>query len=163
MKKIYVILTVIVTMLCCCGCNVGDTHFHIFTDGMCDCGVFSTLWLNTNFDISEETIICDATVEDDFDCDVILLTLKHTTTYIELTKRHFQIECVTNVVYIMGPTPPKHFYEAENKDKLEAYHQIVFLYVEGQDKSQILQIIKELEKLPFVHSASPNYIVSGDV
>ena len=86
-----------------------------------------------------------------------MLTLKHTTTYIELSKKHFQLDEITKVVYISS-TPPSHFYEPGNKDKLDNYHQIVFLYVDVETKEEIIELIKELEKLPFIRSAEPNYI-----
>lgn len=92
---------------------------------------------------------------------MILLTLKHTSTYIELTKRHFGIDEVTKVKYI-SLTPPDHFYKPGNKHLLNDFHQIVFLYVDVESKTRIIEIIREIEKLPFVRSADPNYIGSFD-
>ena len=89
--------------------------------------------------------------------DVILITLKHTTTYIELSKRHFKIDEITKVSYISS-TPPSHFFEPGNEDKLDNFNQIVFLYVDVESKEDIMELIKELEKLPFVRSVGPNSI-----
>ena len=139
------------------------SHSHDYIDGLCDCGEFDNVWLNKNFDLTEEKILFGGSVDDDFNCDIILLTIKHTTTYIELTKRHFKIDCITKVEYVGGPRPPEYFFEDEYKHLLEKYNQIVFLHVEVQSKSEIIELIKELEKLEFVRSASPNHIESPDV
>ena len=128
---------------------------------MCDCGEYDTEWLSENFNLSEEKILFKRNENDDFDCNIILLTLKHTTTYIELSKRHFKIDCITKVEYVGGPRPPEYMFEEEYKKQLENYHQIVFLHVDVESKSEIIKLIKELEKLEFVRSANPNYIQSG--
>ena len=139
------------------------SHDHVYDDGMCDCGEYDAQWLNENFDLSEDKILFKGSIDDDFTCDIILLTLKHTTTYIELSERHFKIDCITKVEYVGGPRPPDYFFEEEYKHLLEKYNQIVFLHVDVQSKSEIIDCIKELEKLEFVRSANPNYILSGDV
>ena len=133
-------------------------HEHEYIDGLCECGEFDSVWLNENFRLSDEQILFEGSVDDEFNCDVILLTLKHTTTYIELSKRHFKLDEITEVGYISS-TPPSHFYEPGNEDKLNNFHQIVFLYVDVETKEEIIELIKELEKLPFIRSAEPNYIV----
>ena len=84
------------------------------------------------------------------------MTLKHTTTYIELSKRHFQLDCITKVEYVGGARPPEYYFEEEYKHLLERYNQIVFLHVEGKDKMEIIRLIKQIEKLEFVRSAEPN-------
>ena len=141
--------------------EIKDEHNYI--DGLCDCGEYDVQWLNENFDLSEEKIIFNGSVDDEFKCDVILLTLKHTTTFIELNKRHFKIDCITKVVYLGGPTPPEYFFKEEYKSLLENYHQQVFLYVNVESKNDIIELIKELEKLEFVRDVSPNSIESPDV
>ena len=136
-------------------------HTHDYIDGLCDCGEFDSVWLNENFRLSDEQILFKGSVDDEFNCDVILLTLKHTTTYIELSKRHFKLDEITEVVYISS-TPPSHFYEPGNEDKLNNFHQIVFLYVDVETKEEIIELIIELEKLPFVESVGPNSIEHGE-
>ena len=131
---------------------------HNYIDGLCDCGEFDSVWLNENFRLSDEQILFKGSVDDEFNCDVILLTLKHTTTYIELSKRHFKIDEITKVSYISS-TPPSHFYEPGNEDKLDNFNQIVFLYVDVETKEEIIELIKELEKLPFIRSANYNMIL----
>lgn len=135
-------------------------HSHNYIDGLCDCGEFDINWLNENFRISDEQILFKGSIDDEFNCDVIILTLKHTTTYIELSKRHFKLDEITDVVYISS-TPPSHFYEPGNEDKLDNFNQIVFLYVDVETKEEIIELIKEIEKLPFVESAGPNSIEHG--
>ena len=132
-------------------------HEHEYIDGLCDCGEFDTVWLNENFRLSDEQILFKGSVDDEFKCNVILLTLKHTTTYIELSKKHFKLVEITEVVYISS-TPPSHFYEPGNEDKLDNFHQIVFLYVDVETKEEIIELIIELEKLPFIESVGPNSI-----
>ena len=132
-------------------------HEHDYIDGLCDCGEFDRVWLNENFRLSDKQILFKGSVDDEFNCDVILLTLKHTTTYIELSKRHFKLDEITEVVYISS-TPPSHFYEPGNEDKLNNFHQIVFLYVDVETKEEIIELIIELEKLPFIESVGPNSI-----
>ena len=132
-------------------------HEHEYIDGLCECGEFDSVWLNENFRLSDEQILFKGSVDDEFNCDVILLTLKHTTTYIELSKRHFKLDEITEVVYISS-TPPSHFYEPGNEDKLNNFHQIVFLYVDVETKEEIIELIIELEKLPFIESVGPNSI-----
>ena len=136
-------------------------HSHEYIDGLCDCGEFDNVWLNENFRLSDEQILFKGSVEDEFNCDVIILTLKHTTTYIELSKRHFKLDEITKVVYISS-TPPSHFYEPDNEDMLNNFHQIVFLYVDVETKEEIIELIIELEKLPFVESVGPNSIEHGE-
>jgi hypothetical protein len=136
-------------------------HEHNYFDGLCECGEFDSVWLNENFRLSDEQILFKGSVDDEFNCNVILLTLKHTTTYIELSKKHFKLDEITEVVYISS-TPPSHFYEPGNEDKLDNFHQIVFLYVDVETKEEIIELIIELEKLPFVRSAGPNYIDHGE-
>ena len=132
-------------------------HEHEYINGLCDCGEFDSVWLNENFRLSDEQILFKGSVDDEFNCDVILLTLKNTTTYIELSKRHFKLDEITEVGYISS-TPPSHFFEPGNEDKLNNFHQDVFLYVDVETKEEIIELIKELEKLPFIRSAEPNYI-----
>ena len=133
-------------------------HTHNYIDGLCECGEFDSVWLNENFRLSDEQILFEGSVDDEFNCDVILLTLKHSTTFIELSKRHFGIDEITEVVYIIS-TPPSDFYEPGNEGKYDNFHQIVFLYVDVETKEDVIELIKELEKLPFIRSAEPNYIV----
>jgi hypothetical protein len=136
-------------------------HEHNYIEGLCDCGEFDSVWLNVNFRLSDEQILFKGSVDDEFNCDIILLTLKHTTTYIELSKKHFKLDEITEVVYISS-TPPSHFYEPGNEDKLNNFHQIVFLYVDVETKEEIIELIIELEKLPFVESVGPNSIEYGE-
>lgn len=134
-----------------------SNHTHNYTDGLCECGQFDTVWLNENFRLTDEQILFKGSVDDEFACDVILLTLKFTPTNIELSKKHFGIEEVTQVEYLIS-APPNHFYEPGNEDMLNNFHQIVFLHVDVDSKDEIIELIIEIEKLPFIRSAEPNYI-----
>ena len=159
MRKIFYVIVLFEMLIGISACKTEHTHNYI--EGLCACGEFDSVWLNENFRLSDEQILFKGSVEDEFNCDVILLTLKHTTTYIELSKRYFGIDEITEVRYISS-TPPSHFYEPGNEDKLDNFHQIVFLYVDVESKEGIIELIKELEKLPFIESASPNSIEHVD-
>lgn len=137
-------------------------HEHNYIDGLCECGEFDISWLNEHFRLSDEQILFKGSVDDEFNCDVILLTLKHTTTYIELSKRYFKIDNISKVEYLGGARPPEYFFEEEYKHLLEPYNQIVFLHVSVECKEEIIELIKELEKLPFIRSANYNMILHGD-
>ena len=76
-------------------------------------------------------------------------------------EKEFKLDEITEVVYISS-TPPSHFYEPGNEDKLNNFHQIVFLYVDVETKEEIIELIIELEKLPFVESVGPNSIEHGE-
>lgn len=134
-------------------------HSHHFIDGLCECKEFDENWLNENFRLSDEKTMFDDNPIYDFGNDVILLTLKHTSTYIELSKRHFLIDEIVKVEYLQGPRPPEYFFKEEYKDKLDTYCQVICLYVDVENKEEIIKLIKELEKLPFVKSANPNYYI----
>lgn len=139
------------------------SHEHSFTEGLCECGYINRVWLNTNFDLTDRKIFSSVTLEDEFADDLICLTLRHTTTYVILSKEYFGIDCITKVEYLSSE-PPSHFYEEGNEHLLASYNQIVFLHITPQSKERIIEIIKELETLEFVRSASPDYKISiGDV
>ena len=139
------------------------SHEHSFTEGLCECGYINRVWLNTNFDLTDRKIFSSVTLEDEFADDLICLTLRHTTTYVILSKEYFGIDCITKVEYLSSE-PPSHFYEEGNEHLLASYNQIVFLHITPQSKERMIEIIKELETLEFVRSASPDYKISiGDV
>ena len=162
MKKISLFLVLCFCFILLSSCTVDEPHVHQYVDGMCDCGEYDAQWLNENFDISEEKVLFEGSVKTDFSCDIIILTLKHTTTYIELDKRHFKIDCITKVEYVGGPRPPEYFFQDEYKHLLEKYNQIVFLHVNVRSKREIIKLIKELEKLEFIRSANANLTLTLD-
>lgn len=41
---------------------------------------------------------------------------------------------------------------------LNNYHQMVIIHIEPQGKEHIIELIKQIEKLPFVLAAEPNYL-----
>ena len=138
-----------------------EHHSHNYNDGVCYCMSFDEEWLNENFRLTDELVPTKVNVEDEFATELILVLLKHSPTYIKLSKKHFGIEEITKVNYISS-TPPDHFYEEGNEDKLNNFCQMVFLYVNVDSKERIIELIKELEKLPFVKCAEPDYIMHLD-
>ena len=44
------------------------------------------------------------------------------------------------------------------EEYLNRFHQFVIIHIEPKGKEHVLELIKEIEKLPFVLSAEPDYI-----
>ncbi len=118
-------------------------------------------WILKNFDISEEKLYCTASINDDFATNAIIVTLKKTNTYPELDMECFNLENTIRIEYASDVIPPDYFFQPEYKDLLENFRQIIFIYVEPLGKEEIINSIKELEKLSFIRSANPNYVVTG--
>lgn len=75
-------------------------HTHNYIDGLCECKEYDVNWLNENFRLSDEQILFNGNVDEDFNYDANLLTLKHSKTYIELSERYFGIDEITKILYI---------------------------------------------------------------
>ena len=88
MKKFFNVFTFMVLFIFLSSCTINNSHVHSYIDGMCDCGEYDLQWLNENFDLSEEKILFKGSVDDDFNCNIILLTLKHTTFLFQLDEEH---------------------------------------------------------------------------
>ena len=137
------------------------SHVHIYKDGICNCGDYDNKWLDENFYLDDVKSLFNGNENEDFECDVILVTLKKSKTYIELSLNHFNNSKITYMEYLSGPRPPEYFFKDEYKDMLEKYRQIISLHVDNLNKSEIIELGKELEKLEFVKSVSVNYINTG--
>lgn len=104
---------------------------------------------------TEEKIICNATLDDDFAEDCVLVTLKKA--YSEINKKYTvddfsEVACieVKDLTYIP---------DYENKPLLnkDDFHQILSIGLKNKGKKEVLNAIKILEKREDVLSAEPNY------
>ncbi len=115
-------------------------------------------WVLNQFDLSGEKHTFNGDINLDFTDDCIMLTMMHTDTYPILEASDFGIDDIIRVDYI-AERPNDYMYKQGTAYK---YTQILAIYVKPRGKEKILEYIKELEKLEFVGSASPNMIMSFD-
>ena len=115
-------------------------------------------WVLNQFDLSGEKHTFNGDVNLDFTDDCIMLTMMHTESYPILEASDFGIDNIIRVDYI-AERPNDYMYKQGTAYK---YTQILAIYVKPRGKEKILEYIKELEKLEFVGSASPNMIMSFD-
>jgi len=115
-------------------------------------------WVLNQFDLSGEKHIFNGDINLDFTDDCIMLTMMHTESYPILEASDFGIDNIIRVDYI-AERPNDYMYQQGTAYK---YTQILAIYVKPRGKEKILEYIKELEKLEFVGSASPNMIMSYD-
>ena len=115
-------------------------------------------WVLNQFDLSGEKHTFNGDINLDFTDDCIMLTMMHTDTYPILEASDFGIDNIIRVDYI-AERPNDYMYKQGTAYK---YTQILAIYVKPRGKEKILEYIKELEKLEFVGSASPNMIMSYD-
>ncbi len=108
----------------------------------------------------EETLLCQATEEDDFEPGVVLVVLKKAATVVN--KKHapsafkgVQVDSITDLSYIDNE-------EAMDWIDPENYHQILKLELREKSKAAVLKAIRKLEKRKDVLQASPNYIFTVD-
>lgn len=138
--------------------EIGE-HEHEYIDGVCDCGVFSGEWLEENFKLEEETVYFSGSVDDKFTDNIIIVVLKNSRTYPILTERHFLLKEDIKLEHLFNkPTRPKEYTDAQWDNYLDNYHQFVFIHIKPQGKEHIIELIKQIEQLPFVLYAGPDYL-----
>ncbi len=111
--------------------------------------------------LSEETVeknYCDATLEDDFTDDCVLVVMKKN--YGGINKIHskekfkgVEIESVEDLTNITGNIEDKGI-------DVENYRQILKITLKNKSKKEVLKGVKAFEKLDEVEYAEPNYIYS---
>ncbi len=119
-------------------------------------------YANSLFDLGEEKVIWNGSIDDEFTDDLVLLVLKHSDLFPELELKHFGLK-KGRVEYVGGPMPPDYFFEPEYEDKLNNYKQIVFIHVEPEGKEKIIELIRYLEQINFIYAVTPNHIQHGGV
>lgn len=116
----------------------------------------------TQFDLTDPKIIWEGSIDIDFTDNIIILTLRKSFSYPELELKHFELSNALKVEYVGGARPPEYFFMPGYEHLLENYNQIVFIYINPEGKESVIKSIRKLEKLAFVRSATPNYILSYD-
>ena len=109
----------------------------------------------------EEKIICQATLEDDFADDSVLVVINKANSEINkvYTTDMFpgvELKEIKDLTYIEGNPDEKSYLNQEK------FHQILHLKLIKPGKEEVLKAIREIEKLDFVLAAEPNYYVSVD-
>lgn len=118
-------------------------------------------WVKKHYDINDEKITWRGSITDDFTDDLIIVTLKKSSTYPRLNLDCFDLENATIIEYPLGATPPEHYYQLEYNELLERFRQLIFIYLEPSGKEKVIESIRKLEELQFVKEVNHNYIQSG--
>lgn len=111
------------------------------------------------FNIDDEKIIWDGDTSHIVSLDQIHITLKRTKTYPEFKLEYLGIKEAINFKYNRGQFPPEYFFKEEYKYLLEKFTQSIVVYLEPMSLERLIEIIREIEKLPFVKDVYPNVFV----
>ena len=134
-------------------------HIHKYVDGVCDCGSFDEKWLKQNFNMEEEVNHIEINIDQDFTDDEICVVLRNSRTYPILNERHFLLNENVILEHLFNePKRDSRYTDDEWEKYLNNYHQMVIIHIEPQGKEHIIELIKQIEKLPFVLAAEPNYL-----
>jgi hypothetical protein len=100
------------------------------------------------FDLTEQKEYWAGSIADDFEDDRVVVIMKKTTIYPELSLESFGLDNVESLHYsFLVPTN-------ENPN----FHQMLVIYLKAKGKDQVVLAINELNKLDFIKTASPEYI-----
>jgi hypothetical protein len=102
------------------------------------------------FDSTEPKEIWTGSIDDDFADNFVVLVLRKTTMYPELSLSHFGLENAESLAYSFGPRPPDAYFEIGNEEMLANYHQRIYIYLKQCGKEKVVEAIRHLEKLEFV-------------
>ena len=111
------------------------------------------------FNIDDEKMIWDGDTSHIASFDKIHITLKRTKTYPEFKLEYLGIKEAINFKYIGGQFPPDYFFKDEYKYLLENFRQNLIVYLEPVSLDRLIEIIREIEKIPFVKAVHPNIFV----
>ena len=151
MKRISIFILLLLVIF------ISGCHKHNYIDGVCDCGEFDKEWLEANFNLDEEKEYYKGTIDDDFEDSTIIIVLKNSRTYPVLNERQFLLKENVTFEYLSSkPKRGENYTDEAWEEYLNRFHQIIFIHIESQGKDHVLELIKEIEKLPFVLSAEPN-------
>ena len=131
------------------------------------CMLFSTVYGSAALSLPEyseaddQKIITNATLDQKFTPDKVIVSLKKN--YSKVNQKHSlnafgKVEIETIEDLTDSPDPEK----SEALTNKKEFRQILCLTLKNKGKEQVLTAIKELEKLPMVRSAQPNYIITMD-
>lgn len=126
--------------------------------------------------ILEEKVYCNATLEDDFTDDCVLIVIDHKNSIVDriFTADDFPGVDVKEITYLTSPITPL-FEESETEEEaqekaetlkltnVEDFNHIIRIDLDTTGKSEVLKAIEVLENFSFVLSAEPNYILQDDL
>lgn len=178
MKKLFSLIFVVILL-----CNSSLSALAITAESICDADLSSV-----NIDNHEEKIFCNATLDDDFMSDSVIVVLKNkdSLSFNNYTKDDFSLDDISGVRNLTSETfyKRKQEYQTLNKDKstlslsdvnmsddlslkndgynFSNYHQILKINLTDKSKENVLNLIKKLEERDDVLAAYPNYIQIQD-
>ena len=106
-----------------------------------------------HFDLTDEKVIWNGDINNpNIRDDAVIVTLKRTETYPELKISDFELENATDMKYLGSVTMP------ENVPNPDKWRQSVIIYLIPEGKENLLETIRKLEQLEFVHKVEPSWI-----
>ena len=161
-KRLFALLLCLALVVSLVGCGGGKESDTDVSSAPNSINPISNTDITTTDTVqSDEKVYCDATLEDDFvdDCVVIVINKEYTHKRIDFTPSHFpgvKISSIRSVMSLSKPSNPCPE-EADRKNAAnENFREIIEIKLQERGKQNVLDAIKELEKLPFVVSAEPN-------
>ena len=126
--------------------------------------------------ILEEKVYCNATLEDDFTDDCVLIVIDHENSIVDriFTASDFPGVDVKKITYLTSPITPL-FEESEteveaqekaetlNLTNVQDFNHIIRIDLDTTGKNEVLKSIEVLETFSFVLSAEPNYVSQADL
>jgi hypothetical protein len=132
-KRILAVLLAVLTVMTFSGCKI-DSYFA-----------------SKQFDLTDEKIIWEGSVDDEFEETCVYVVLKKTDKYPKLRLSAFNLKNAESLEYInLKPT------ENSSAD----FRQSLWINLKKHGDSAVVEAIRQLEKLDFVKQASPMYIVN---
>lgn len=145
MKKIIILMVLITNIVClyCFASCADNASYNVSSKVL------------KQFDLSDEQEYWNADSIDNFDEDRVRVVFKKTTTYPELSVDDFPLDNASRIEYI--DLRPNDALTELNADYLKNFRQIADIYLQNIGKEKVLEMIDDLEKLPFVKLASAVY------
>lgn len=161
MKKIIILILIIGTLFLV-SCKPNNTvHKHSYVDGICDCGEVDEVWVASNFDVNEEKIYYNDKELPNILYDTLIIVLKRSKTYPQLTLRHFPFSRVLDIELLFeSPVRPSNYSDSDWEKYLYTFHQMVILTIDAKNYEEMIFILREVEKLPYVLSVEPDIVES---
>ena len=99
------------------------------------------------FDLNEEKVYWKGNIDDDFAGDCVIIKLKQNNTYPEFKLKYINIDDAIGFEYLYGPKPSM---------RLSLFRQTIIIYLSSYSKERVVELIDELNKLPFIKEVYPN-------
>ena len=110
------------------------------------------------FDLEEEAHVWKDN-DQQFGFDLVIICFKKTSVYPKLKLENFHLSKAKRIEYVF--LRPKDS-NMDDLEYIERYRQMAFVHLKKKTRDAVVTTIRELEALPFIASASPNYIHSFD-